>query len=331
MWEAVTGQERAVATLRAAAEHPSHAYLLVGSRGSSVLEGARAFAAAVIGADDDRSTGLVARGAHPDVVEFEPTTATYTLANEIRAPRAGETARRDAALPRVIPEIHKAPIEGVRKVVMVRDADRMDPTVGNTLLKSIEEPPPRTVVLLVTDRPDSLLPTIRSRCQRVDFAYAAPVRRPATEAVRRAFAGVVGRVDGRGATTVGLVEELEAALDAAGAAAEAAAAAELEALDAEIEQRGYPPRTATSMRRRIAERQKQELRRARTDALFEGISAMEQAYLDALTGAPGAVGASPDAASRALDACRAARQADEFNPNVGALLLHLVAHLPPVV
>ena len=43
---------------------------------------------------------LVARGAHPDVVEFEPTTATYTLANEIRAPRAGETARRDSALPR---------------------------------------------------------------------------------------------------------------------------------------------------------------------------------------------------------------------------------------
>lgn len=331
MWEAVTGQERAVATLRAAAAHPSHAYLLVGSRGSSVLEGARAFAAAVIGVDDDRSTGLVARGAHPDVVEFEPTTATYTLANEIRAPRPGETARRDAALPRVIPEIHKAPIEGVRKVVMVRDADRMDPTVGNTLLKSIEEPPPRTVVVLVTDRPDSLLPTIRSRCQRVDFAYAAPVRGPATEAVRQAFAAVVPRVDGRAATVVALVEELEAALDAAGAASEAAAAAEMETLEADIEQRGYPPRTAAAMRRRIAERQKQELRRARTDALFEGISAMEQAYLDALAGADGAVGASPDAASRALDSCRAARQADEFNPNVGTLLLHLVSQLPPVV
>jgi DNA polymerase-3 subunit delta' len=331
MWDSVTGQDRAVATLQAAADHPSHAYLLVGSRGSSVVEGARAFAAAVIGVDDERGVGLVARGAHPDVVEFEPTTATYTLANEIRAPRAGETARRDAALPRVIPEIHKAPVEGSRKVVMVRDADRMDPTVGNTLLKSIEEPPPRTVVLLVTDRPDSLLPTIRSRCQRVDFAYTPPRRGEATEAVRRVFAGVVPRVDGRAATTVALVEELEAALDAAGAASEAAAAAELEALEADIEQRGYPPRTATAMRRRIAERQRQELRRARTDALFEGISAMEQSYLDGLSGAEGAVGASPDADSRALDACRAARKADEFNPNVGALLLHLVSQLPRVV
>ncbi|MGZ6930530.1 MAG: hypothetical protein ACXVLO_08545 [Acidimicrobiia bacterium] len=328
MWDSVVGQDHAVAVLRAAAEHPSHAYLLVGTRGSGVLEGARAFAAGVIGVDDARGQGLVARGAHPDVVEFEPTTATYTLANEIRAPRAGETARRDAALPRVIPEIHKAPVEGVRKVVMVRDADRMDPTVGNTLLKSIEEPPPRTVILLVTDRPDALLATIRSRCQRVDFAYAAPVRSESVEAVRRAFAAAVPKVDGSAATTVELVESLESALDDAGAASEAAAAAELEQLEAEIEQRGYPPRTAAAMRRRLAERQKQELRRAKTDALIEGISAVEQAYLDGLATAAGAVTVAPSAASKALDACRAARQADEFNPNVGTLLLHLVSQLP---
>ncbi len=331
MWDSVGGQERAVATLRAAAEHPSHAYLLVGARGSGAIEGARAFAAAVIGAVDDRSRGLVARGAHPDVVEFEPTTATYTLANEVRAPRAGETARRDPGLPRIIPEIHKAPIEGDRKVVLVRDADRMDPTVGNTLLKSIEEPPPRTVVLLMTDRPDALLATIRSRCQRVDFAYAPPVRSEATDAVRDVFAGVVRRVDGWAATAVALVEELEAALDESGAASEAAAAVELEALAAEIEQRGYPPRTAAAMRKRLEDRQKQELRRARTDALLEGISAMEQAYFDVLAGAPGAVTVDPARADAAIDACRAARQADEFNPNVGSLLLRLVTQLPPVV
>jgi DNA polymerase-3 subunit delta' len=293
-----------------------------------VLEAARAFAADVIGVEDDRGRELVSRGAHPDVVEFEPTTATYTLANEIRTPRAGETARRDAALPRVIPEIHKAPIEGQRKVVMVREADRMDPTVGNTLLKSIEEPPPRTVILLLTDRADALLATVRSRCQRVDFAYAPPVRDDAALAVRREFAAVVPLVDGYAGTTVTLVERLEAALEAAGTASEAAAAAELEAVEADIEQRGYPPRTAAAMRRRIAERQKQELRRARTDALFEGISAIEQAYLDALAGSPEAVEVTVDAAGRALDACRAARQADEFNPNVGTLLLHLVTQLP---
>ena len=261
MWDVVTGQERAVATLQAASVAPSHAYLLVGTRGSGVVEGARAFAAAIVGATDERGARLVARGMHPDVVEFEPTTATYTLPNEIRSPRGNETARRDTALPRVLPEIHKAPIEGDRKIMMLRDADRMEPEVANALLKSIEEPPDRTVVILLTDRPDALLATIRSRCQRVDFGYAPPVRSEAIEAVRSAFAAVVRRVDGRGATTVELVEAMETALAESGAAAEDKAAAELEQLEGDIEQRGYPPRTAAALRRRLADRHRQAGRR----------------------------------------------------------------------
>ena len=328
MWDAIVGQEHAVTTLRSAAARPSHAYLLVGTKGSGVLEAARAFACEVIGMTDDRSVSLVSRGAHPDVVEFEPTTATYTLANEIRAPRSGETARRDPGLPRVLPEIHRAPVEGIRKVVLLRDADRMEPTVANALLKSIEEPPPRTVVMLLTDRPEGLLATIRSRCQRVDFGYAPPTRTTAVDALRDVFSGVVPRVDGRAGTAVALVEELETALDDAGSASEVAAAVELEELDEQIEARGYPPRTAASLRKRLAERQKQELRRAKTDALIEGISAMEQVYLDVLADAPGAPTVNPTRAGDALDACRAARQADEFNPNVGSLLLRLVSHLP---
>ena len=259
-----------------------------------MVEGARAFAAAIVGATDERSESLVARGAHPDVVEFEPTTATYTLANEIRAPRAGETARRDSALPRVIPEIHKAPIEGDRKVVMVRDADRMEEVVGNTLLKSIEEPPPRT------RDPAAHRPARRDARDDPVAVPAGRLRVRAAGALRGDRRGararspsVVPRVDGRAATTVELVEGLEAALDAAGATSEAAAAAELEELDADIEARGYPPRTAAALRRRLGERQRQELRRAKTDALIEGISAIEQAYLDVLADAPGAVGGRP--------------------------------------
>jgi DNA polymerase-3 subunit delta' len=293
-----------------------------------MLQTARAFACEIIGVTDDRTRALVARGAHPDVVEFEPSTATYTLANEIRSPRAGETARRDPSLPRVIPEIHKAPIEGTRKVVMLRDADRMEPVVGNTLLKSLEEPPPRTVVMLLTDRPEGLLSTIRSRCQRVDFAYAPPVRSAATAAVQEAFSSTVARVDGRAGTTVALVEELEAALAEATTASELAAAAELKELDEQIEQRGYPPRTAASIRKRLEDRQKQELRRAKTDALIQGIGAIEQVYLDVLANAAGAPAITPSRADAALDACRAARRADEFNPNVGTLLLRLISHLP---
>src|SRR3954454_16681861 len=201
MWESIVGQDHAVSTLQAAATRPSHAYLFVGSASSGMLEAARAFSCEVIGATDDRSRSLVTRGAHPDVVEFEPSTATYTLANEIRSPRAGETARRDPALPRVIPEIHKAPVEGQRKVVLLRDADRMEPTVANAVLKSIEGPRPRTVGILLTDRPEGLLATIRSRCQRVDLAYVPPRRTEGTVALRAAFAGAVTLVDGRAGTT----------------------------------------------------------------------------------------------------------------------------------
>ncbi len=328
MWESIVGQEQAVTTLRAASARPSHAYLFVGSASSGMLEAARAFSCEVIGATDDRSASLVARGAHPDVVEFEPTTATYTLANEIRSPRAGETARRDPALPRVIPEIHKAPVEGQRKVVVLRDADRMEPTVANALLKSIEEPPPRTVVILLTDRPEGLLATIRSRCQRVDFAYAPPRRTEAIVALQVVFAEAVTRVDGRAGTVVELVEGLEAALDEATTAWEQAAATELVDLDEQIEQRGYPPRTAAALRKRLADRQKQELRRAKTDALIEGIGAIEQVYLDVLAATDGAPAIAPTRADAALDACRAARKADEFNPNVSTLLLRLVSQLP---
>ena len=65
MWDQVVGQERAVKTLRAAAGHPSHAYLLVGTKGSGALEAARAFACEVIGATDERSASLFSRGCRP--------------------------------------------------------------------------------------------------------------------------------------------------------------------------------------------------------------------------------------------------------------------------
>ena len=49
---------------------------VINASACGVIEAARAFAGAVIGATDDRSSGLVARGTHPDVVEFEPTTTS---------------------------------------------------------------------------------------------------------------------------------------------------------------------------------------------------------------------------------------------------------------
>src|SRR3974390_2574465 len=155
---AVVGQDRALDALRRAAERPGHAYLLAGPRGSGVDDAARVFAAMLIGADDERGRHLVARGVHPDVVEFEPAGASYRVKEDVRE--------------RILPEAARAPIEGERKVLVLFEAEGPrgnQNESANALLKTLEEPPDRTVVILVTSAPDDLLPTIRSRCQRVDF------------------------------------------------------------------------------------------------------------------------------------------------------------------
>ena len=62
------------------------------------------------------------------------------------------------------------PFEGRRRVVIVERADALLPEAQNALLKTLEEPPPASVFVLITARPDVLLPTVRSRCQRLRFA-----------------------------------------------------------------------------------------------------------------------------------------------------------------
>ena len=56
------------------------------------------------------------------------------------------------------------------RVAIIVPADKMTPQAQNALLKTLEEPGPRTLLILVTARPSALLPTLRSRCQRVEIA-----------------------------------------------------------------------------------------------------------------------------------------------------------------
>jgi DNA polymerase-3 subunit delta' len=62
------------------------------------------------------------------------------------------------------------PFEGSGKAAIIDDADRMNEESQNAFLKTLEEPPPRTVIVLVSSACDRLLPTIRSRCQRFGFS-----------------------------------------------------------------------------------------------------------------------------------------------------------------
>ena len=358
MTAGVIGQERALDALERAVDRPSHAYLLVGPRGSGVEDAARHFAARLVGAGDERAERLAARGMHPDVVEFEPGGASYKV-DDIRE--------------KVIPEAHRSPVEGERKVLLLFEAEKLSvpPAVAaNALLKTLEEPPARTVIVLVASSADDLLPTIRSRCQRVDFdPVPDDLLRAALEAegvpgpaaalaaslsggqlararalagplanLRALFAAAPSRLDGTGATALAVAEQLDAAVS--GAADEVATrhAEELAEFDAEMERYGYSDRDAQRMRRRLDERHKREARRTRIDLLLEGVTAIESVYRDVIA-APAAplnwdlpaLPLTPRAAAEALDPCRDAREAFTINEKGLVRLIALCMALPATV
>jgi len=97
----------------------------------------------------------VGRGIHPDVLVVEPDDKGTIAIDTIRD---------------VIKRCGYRPFEGRRRVVVLDDADAMGVDPQSALLKTLEEPPPGSVFVLVSSRPDALLPTVRSRCPRLRFA-----------------------------------------------------------------------------------------------------------------------------------------------------------------
>ncbi len=69
-----------------------------------------------------------------------------------------------------IEETHLPPFEASRKVFIIHEADRMLPSSANALLKTLEEPVSEVTIILLTARPEALLPTITSRCFQVSFS-----------------------------------------------------------------------------------------------------------------------------------------------------------------
>lgn len=71
-------------------------------------------------------------------------------------------------------EAYKQPPEGRRSVYIIDQADRLNEAAANSILKTLEEPPETSQILLITSRPYALLETIRSRCQTLVFAPLTP-------------------------------------------------------------------------------------------------------------------------------------------------------------
>jgi DNA polymerase-3 subunit delta' len=70
-------------------------------------------------------------------------------------------------------ETNFRPVEGAARVFIIEHAESLSEASSNALLKTLEEAPPTSHIILITSRPASLLPTIRSRCQTVRFAPLA--------------------------------------------------------------------------------------------------------------------------------------------------------------
>lgn len=77
------------------------------------------------------------------------------------------------------------PGEAIQRVIIVDQADELNASSANALLKSLEEPPPRTLFLLITSQPGRQLPTIRSRCRTLPLAPLGPedLRKAAEQAL----------------------------------------------------------------------------------------------------------------------------------------------------
>jgi len=101
----------------------------------------------------------IKRGDHPDVRIARPEGAGRQL--------KAESVRQ------IVNASPFRPFEGRRRVAIFVDAERMNPTAANTLLKTLEEPPPWVVLILITSNLATLLPTILSRCQIYRFAPLA--------------------------------------------------------------------------------------------------------------------------------------------------------------
>ena len=134
----------------------------------------------------------IARGVHPDVPIVEPAETGLIRLDPVRD---------------VIDRAAYRPFEGRRRVVIIDDADALLPQAQNALLKTLEEPTSSSVFILVTSKPDLLLPTVRSRCIRLSFA------RGAGDDVDADARDVAGRVLSHAATTRDAARRLDAARD----------------------------------------------------------------------------------------------------------------------
>jgi DNA polymerase-3 subunit delta' len=169
------GQDEAVGFLRKtlAAGRVPHAWMFQGPPGVGKRTLALAFGAALLtpesGPERNEAQDLLQSGAHPDLTLISKELASYSDDPSVRN-RKQRNISIDVLKEFFDPAIARtSSLAGglAAKVCVIDEAHLLAREGQNHLLKTLEEPPPRTVIILVADRPHDLLPTIHSRCQRL--------------------------------------------------------------------------------------------------------------------------------------------------------------------
>jgi len=183
VFEKIVGQE-AVKNLLAQALRQraySHAYLFEGPSGLGKEAMAREFAAAIFCSSENppchtcKSCHQVAAGTHPELRIIQPEDPEKDTTVSVEVIRT------------MIKDIYLKPYHGDWKVYIIPQADIMTFQAQNALLKTLEEPPDHAVMILTSSKPQALLPTVLSRCQKADFR---PVQRERIETWLQEFRGL---------------------------------------------------------------------------------------------------------------------------------------------
>jgi DNA polymerase-3 subunit delta' len=132
----------------------AHSLVIHGADTETVEGFARELSARLLGLD--LSWSQSAR-THPDLFTLRPS-------GKSRQIRIGENSGEPNTMRHFIKQLAQSPLSGERKVGIVYEGERLNANSANAFLKTLEEPPLSTTILLLTSRPYSLLPTIRSRC-----------------------------------------------------------------------------------------------------------------------------------------------------------------------
>lgn len=163
-----------------------HAWMITGPKGIGKATLAWRFARFLLATPDLEEDGLFGAPPPPETLDVAPdhpvsrnilSGATPGLKQVIRTKNERGILRKQISVEDVralVPFFGLSAAHGGRRVVVVDAADEMNTQAANALLKMLEEPPSRAVLLLVTHQPSRLLPTIRSRCRTLRLSPLAP-------------------------------------------------------------------------------------------------------------------------------------------------------------